>query len=84
MGTNLIFFIFTFFHNRVLGLQVSFSIKMHRFAILLMDWLHQAQIARQNRTRQSQMKQLLVLSGFVDQKFAGNLKEVGQIVPNSA
>ena len=48
-----------------------------------MDWLHQAQIARQNHARWSQMKKLLVLSGFLDQKFAGNLKEVGQIVPDS-
>ena len=29
------------------------------------------------------MKKLLVLSGFLDQKFAGNLKKVGQIVPDS-
>ena len=29
------------------------------------------------------MKKLLVLSGFLDQKFAGNLKENGQIVPDS-
>ena len=42
-----------------------------------MDWLHQAQTARQNHTRQSQMKKLLVLSGFMDQKFAGNLEKVG-------
>ena len=48
-----------------------------------MDWLHQAQTARQNHARRSQMKKLLVLSGFLDQKFAGNLKEVGQIVPDS-
>ena len=41
-----------------------------------MDWLHQAQTARQNHARRSQMKKLLVLSGFLDQKFAGNLKEV--------
>ena len=39
---------------------------------LLMDWLHQAQTARQNHARWSQMKKLLVLSGFLDQKFAGN------------
>ena len=50
---------------------------------VLLDWLHQAQIARQNHTRRSQMKKLLVPSGFLDQKFEGNLKEVGQIVPNS-
>ena len=43
-----------------------------------MDWLHQAQIARQNPTRHSQMKKLLVLSGFLHQKFAEKLKEVGQ------
>ena len=49
----------------------------------IMDWLHQAQTARQNHARRSQMKKLLVLSGFLDQKFAGNLKEVGQIVPDS-
>ena len=49
-----------------------------------MDWLHQAQTARQNHTRRSQTKKLLVLSGFLDQKFEGNLKEVGQIVPDSA
>ena len=30
-----------------------------------MDWLHQAQTARQNCTRQSHMKKLLVLSGFL-------------------
>ena len=29
------------------------------------------------------MKKLLVLSGFLDQKFPGNLKEAGQIVPDS-
>ena len=49
-----------------------------------MDWLHQAQTTRQNHARWSQMKNLLVLSGFLDQKFVGNLKEVGQIVPDSA
>ena len=48
-----------------------------------MDWLHQAQTTRQNHARWSQMKNLLVLSGFLDQKFVGNLKEVGQIVPDS-
>ena len=48
-----------------------------------MDWLHQAQTARQNHARRSQMKKLPVLSSFLDQKFAGNLKEVGQIVPDS-
>ena len=48
-----------------------------------MDWLHQAQTARQNHARRSQMKKLLVLSGFLEQKFAGNLKEDGQIVPDS-
>ena len=48
-----------------------------------MDWLHQAQTARQNHARRSQMKKLPVLSSFLDQKFAGNLKEVGQIVPGS-
>ena len=48
-----------------------------------MDWLHQAQTARQNHARRSQMKKLLVPSGFLDQKFEGNLKEVGQIVPDS-
>jgi len=48
-----------------------------------MDWLHQAQAARQNHARRSQMKKLLVPSGFLDQKFEGNLKEVGQIVPDS-
>ena len=46
-----------------------------------MDWLHQAQTARQNHTRQSQTKKLLVLSDFLNQKFAGTLKEVNQIVP---
>jgi len=30
------------------------------------------------------MKKFLVLSGFLDQRFAGNLKEVGQIAPDSA
>ena len=49
-----------------------------------MDWLHQAQTARQNRTRQSQMKKLQGMSGSLDQNFAGNLKEVSQIVPESA
>ena len=39
----------------------------------LMYWLHQAQTARQNHARRSQMKKLLVLSGFLEQKFAGNL-----------
>ena len=47
-------------------------------------YVHQAHTTRQNRTWQSQMKRLLVLSGFLDQKFAGNLEEVGQIVPVSA
>ena len=49
-----------------------------------MDWLHQAQIARQISTRHSQMKKLLVLSGFLHQKFAEKLKEIGQIIPDSA
>ena len=35
----------------------------------LMDWLHQAQTARQNHAKRSQMKKLLVPSGFLDQKF---------------
>ena len=48
-----------------------------------MDWLHQAQTARQNHARRSQMKKLPVLSSFLDQKFAGNLKEVAQIVPDN-
>ena len=48
-----------------------------------MDWLHQAQTARQNHARRSQMKKLPVLSSFLDQKFAGNLKEVAQIVPGN-
>ena len=39
--------------------------------------------ARQNRPRRSQTKKWLVLSGFLHQKFAGKLKEVGQIVPDS-
>ena len=74
----------------------------------LMDWLHQAQTARQKLyqtepdekaagsvwlpgpevcrklegswpdcIRQSQMKKLLGLSGFLDKKFQGKLKEVG-------
>ena len=46
-------------------------------------WTGYIQTARQNRTRQSQMKKPLVLSGFLDQKFAGNLKEVAQIVPDN-
>ena len=39
--------------------------------------------ARQNRPRRSQTKKWLVLSGFLHQKFAGNLKEVAQIVPDN-
>ena len=66
-----------------LGLEEGgFDFEIHKEWIL-MDWLHQAQTARQNHARRSQMKKLLVLSGFLDQKFAGNLKEVGQIVPDS-
>ena len=40
--------------------------------------------ARQNCPRRSQTKKWLVLSGFLHQKFAGNLKQVGQIVPDCA
>ena len=59
--------------------EIKRDIQRHRTRDLssLMDWLHKAQTARQNRTRQSQMKKLPDLSGFLDKKFAGNLKEVG-------
>ena len=65
------------------NLIICLALHMDGFSGLI-DWLHQAQTARQNCTRQSHMKKLLVLSGFLDQKFAGNLREVGQVVPNSA
>ena len=36
-----------------------------------------------DEARRSQTKKWLVLSGFLHQKFAGNLKQVGQIVPDN-
>ena len=46
----------------------------------------EARQTRQNLTRQSKTNKWLVLSGFLHQMFAGNLKEVGQlgqIMPDS-
>ena len=37
-----------------------------RQKVCLMDWLHQAQTARQNHAKRSEMKKLLVLSCFLD------------------
>ena len=44
-----------------------------------------AQTSRQNHAIQSQMRKLLVpsVSGFLNQKFEGKLKEVGQIEPET-
>ena len=39
----------------------------------------EARQTRQNLTRQSKTNKWLVLSGFLHQMFAGNLKEVGQL-----
>ena len=39
--------------------------------------------ARQNRPRRSKTKKWLVLSGFLDQTFTGNFKEVDQLMPDS-
>ena len=42
-----------------------------------------ARQTRQNCPRRSKTKIWLVLSGYLDQKFEGNLKEVAQIVPDN-
>ena len=53
-----------------------------------MLWLHQDQTCQtkpcQTKPDRARPKKLLVLSGFPDQTFAGNLEEVGQVVPDSA
>ena len=69
--------------GKILFFVVPFTNSLRLDIGPFMDWLHQVQIARQNPTRHSQMKKQLVLSGFLHQKFAEKLKEVGQIVPES-
>ena len=44
--------------------------------LVVMDYTKPLLPDKINGTRQSQMKNLLVLSGLQDQKFAGNLEEV--------
>ena len=49
----------------------------------LMPWLHQSPDSQTKSCQTEPDKKLLVLSGFLDQKLEGKLKEAGQIEPDS-
>ena len=49
----------------------------------VMPWLHQGPDSQTKSCQTEPDKKLLVLSGFLDQKLEGKLKEAGQIEPDS-
>ena len=49
----------------------------------LMPWLHQGPDSQTKSCQTEPDKKLLVLSGFLDQKLEGKLKEAGQIEPDN-
>ena len=58
--------------------KTKLSIESH-----LMPWLHQGPDSQTKSCQTEPDKKLLVISGFLDQKLEGKLKEAGQIEPDN-
>ena len=50
---------------------------------MTMDWLHQGPDSQEKIVPDGARLKMLVLSDFLDKMFARNLKEIGQIKPDS-